>query len=435
MSPGTLASLGLARLAAMPIALVDAQPARRDAVGRRLATAGFRTVLTAGGVDNALQLLAEHSNDDGCDVDLVIVCERLLAEDGQRLASIMEWHPAWRHLPLLALSARDRVPVMLLAHDRIAGLCDVVCGEDTENLLARVIAGLKLRIERRRNASASDMTDAIIMLLDPQGRVQTVNRGGCALLGYAPDELAGRDWFRHCIPGADSERRLHEFGDALRGGADTAAASEHRVVTLTGEERIIAWRYLPWRNPAGDVEGLLCSGHDVTERNRMRDQLRWHLGHDLLTGVLNRSEFEARLVQALEQARGGDVQHALAYLDLDQFKVINDTCGHSAGDELLRQLAGLLPQRVRRRDTLARLGGDEFGVLMEHCSLEQAKRVANGLRRTVADYRFVWDGKTFGLGVSIGVVPITGASERVAGVLAAADAACYAAKDQGRNRV
>jgi diguanylate cyclase (GGDEF)-like protein len=125
----------------------------------------------------------------------------------------------------------------------------------------------------------------------------------------------------------------------------------------------------------------------------------------------------------------------VCYLDLDQFKIINDTCGHVAGDELLKRLGRVLAQQVRRQDTLARLGGDEFGVLLEHCSMHVAERVANALRRTIEDFRFAWEKQVFGIGVSIGVVPIQGLGQSVSSILSAADAACYAAKDRGRNRI
>ena len=154
-----------------------------------------------------------------------------------------------------------------------------------------------------------------------------------------------------------------------------------------------------------------------------------------MTGLINRGEFERRIQRVLDTARTLSVEHALCYLGLDQFKVINDTCGHMAGDELLRQLGDLLSALVRKRDTLARLGGDEFGVLMEHCTLEQANRVANEVRNTVAEFRFVWEEQIFRVGVSIGLVPITDSSGSVASLLSAADSACYAAKEEGRNRV
>ena len=129
---------------------------------------------------------------------------------------------------------------------------------------------------------------------------------------------------------------------------------------------------------------------DITESHNLSEQLNYQASHDALTDLVNRREFEYRLERVLDTAREEQSKHALCYLDLDQFKVINDTCGHVAGDELLRQLSSLLKKEIRKRDTLARLGGDEFGVLMEHCSLKQASRVASKLRKAVEEYRFAW---------------------------------------------
>ncbi len=167
----------------------------------------------------------------------------------------------------------------------------------------------------------------------------------------------------------------------------------------------------------------------------LADQLRFQATHDALTGLYNRYELERRLRHLLDDARRRRGEHALCYLDLDQFKIINDSCGHVAGDELLRQLAGQLQSSVFERDMLARLGGDEFGVLLEDCSLARAKKVADTLRRTIEDFRFRWDGRGFSIGVSIGLVPIVESSDSVTGILRAADSACYVAKDNGRNRV
>jgi diguanylate cyclase (GGDEF)-like protein len=173
----------------------------------------------------------------------------------------------------------------------------------------------------------------------------------------------------------------------------------------------------------------------TTRLSGMVKDLEHQASHDALTALVNRQEFERRLQRVIETARTKGAEHALCYLDLDQFKVINDTCGHEAGDELLRQVGGVLQQRTRKRDTLARLGGDEFGVLMEHCSLTQARRVAHGLREAIEGFRFIWEGRTFEVGVSIGLVCITDVSGSILNILSAADRACYAAKDQGRNRV
>lgn len=155
--------------------------------------------------------------------------------------------------------------------------------------------------------------------------------------------------------------------------------------------------------------------------------------HDGLTGLVNRSEFERRLERAVSRVKKGKTVDVLLYLDLDQFKVVNDTCGHSAGDQLLKQLSALLHARIRGRDTLARLGGDEFCVLLENCSLKQAKIIADDLRLLVNEFRFVWNNRFFSIGVSIGVVTIDKSSMSPDELLSAADLACYAAKDQGRN--
>jgi len=164
-------------------------------------------------------------------------------------------------------------------------------------------------------------------------------------------------------------------------------------------------------------------------------QLAYQARHDSLTGLINRREFEVRAESALASARAGEAEHAICYLDLDQFKIVNDTCGHAAGDELLRQVTHLLKARVRGHDTLARLGGDEFGVLLEECHLEDALRVAEALRKMVEEYRFSWRDRLFVIGVSVGLVLLTRDSKSLAEVLSAADQACYAAKDKGRNRI
>jgi diguanylate cyclase (GGDEF)-like protein len=164
-------------------------------------------------------------------------------------------------------------------------------------------------------------------------------------------------------------------------------------------------------------------------------QLRYQARHDVLTGLVNRREIEARLERALADAREKGSEHVFCYMDLDQFKIVNDTCGHNAGDALLRQLSLILRQRVRERDTLARLGGDEFGLLLEHCSIADARRMTQELLDSVNAFRFVHEDKVFSLGVSIGMVAITDQTPSVESLLSASDSACFAAKDNGRNRI
>ncbi len=185
----------------------------------------------------------------------------------------------------------------------------------------------------------------------------------------------------------------------------------------------------------GDWKRVFTTVEDITEAKALSRELEYQATHDALTDLVNRREFEHRLERVLGRVDQERSEHAVCYLDLDQFKVVNDTCGHVAGDELLRRLGHLLAERVRSRDTLARLGGDEFGVLLEHCPLDQALEIANVIKDVVEEFRFDWEGQSFGLGVSIGLVPIRGGSQSTSAVMSAADSACYAAKDQGRNRI
>ncbi len=164
-------------------------------------------------------------------------------------------------------------------------------------------------------------------------------------------------------------------------------------------------------------------------------QITYQASHDTLTGLINRREFESRLERALVSAQQHGKVHALFFIDLDQFKIVNDTCGHNAGDELLRQVAHHFKQKIRERDTLARFGGDEFTVLLENCHLDDAVEVAQQLRETVQNFRFAWQEKYFAIGASIGIVIISSTSENAAVLLSQADAACYTAKDLGRNRI
>jgi len=202
-----------------------------------------------------------------------------------------------------------------------------------------------------------------------------------------------------------------------------------------GRQLAIADSAAPIRDRAGRVIGAILVFQDVTPTRRLANQLSYQATHDALTGLYNRREFEDQIKSALDSARSENAQHVLCYLDLDQFKIVNDTCGHVAGDELLRQLAGLLQKSVRDSDVIARLGGDEIGILIKYCELDMARRIADEIRIRVKNFRYCWEDRTFEIGACIGVVAVTPDSRSVAELLSAADMACYAAKDLGRNRV
>nr|PZN78467.1 MAG: hypothetical protein DIU56_09020 [Pseudomonadota bacterium] len=290
--------------------------------------------------------------------------------------------------------------------------------------------------KERAQVTLQSIGDAVIST-DAEGRIEYLNPVAEKLTGWNVDEARGR-------PIGEVLRLIDEvtrepLADPLTRAVkrdDTPAPADHPVlVTRSGQEIAIQESAAPIRDRQGRVIGAVFVFHDVTQERRLKRALSYHASHDALTGLINRREFDNRLEAAVNSARHGAGPHALLYIDLDQFKVVNDTCGHPAGDRLLRDITGLLQTRVRASDTIARLGGDEFGVLLENCTLEQATRLAEGMRQAIRDYRFVWGATTLSVGASIGVVEISEETESVASVMSAVDIACYAAKDEGRNRI
>ncbi len=297
-------------------------------------------------------------------------------------------------------------------------------------------AELALQAEREKAlVTLTSIGDAVVTT-DARGRVEMLNNAAEKLLGLCQAGARGRSL--HEIVRIVSEGSREPISDPVEqclrhGGVDSRGDS--LLLAADGGEHAIEYTATPIRNDRGQVYGAVLVLRNVTQERRMAEAMTYQATHDGLTGLVNRVEFERRLVRVIRNATVTGDCHALCYLDLDQFKVINDTCGHGAGDELLRQIALLLQDTVRRRDTVARLGGDEFGILMEHCTLQQATRVATQVRERISNYRFRWDQHMFAVGASIGLVTIDETSEQMADVMRHVDAACYLAKEHGRNRV
>src|SRR5438105_4118408 len=276
-----------------------------------------------------------------------------------------------------------------------------------------------------------------VITTDVAESITFLNRTAERLLGWRTTEALGQPVDTVLTLISDATRQPMESIPArcLREGRPVDLADGVLLLRRDGTEVPIGDSAAPLRDRHGTATGVVLVLHDVTERRRVARKLSHEATHDALTGLVGRKEFEERLARVLAEAAAGVVEHALCYLDLDRFKVVNDTCGHEAGDDLLRKIGSLLGGRLRSRDTLARLGGDEFGVLLEYCSLTKAEEIAGKLERAIEEFRYVWGERSFSLGVSIGVVAITAASGRTVDVLRAADQACYAAKDAGGNRV
>ena len=276
-----------------------------------------------------------------------------------------------------------------------------------------------------------------VITTDAQGNVRYFNARAERLTGWKNHEVQG-------VPFSTVFLIVDPVTRSPLENPINKALLEERIVTLAnntilishdGTEYPIADSAAPIRDRQGQIIGAVIVFHDVTESRYLTRKLSWEENHDALTGLINRRKFEQQLVEAIASVKDSNQQHALCYLDLDQFKVVNDTAGHIAGDELLRQITALIQQGVRANDMLARLGGDEFGILLTQCSLSQATQIAENLKDLVHQFRFIWNGKTFIIGVSIGVVAIDQKSQDLRDILGAADAACYAAKARGRNCV
>ncbi len=278
--------------------------------------------------------------------------------------------------------------------------------------------------------------DAVITT-NAEGGVDYLNTAAERLTGWSQAEARGRplrEVFR-VLDEATREPLQHLAGHALPDGEVVGLKSQSMLVRRDGQEFTIEDVLSPISNRKGEVIGAVVVFHDVSQARHMANQLSWQAIHDALTGLINRREFERLLQELIESCRQDGKHHAVLYMDLDQFKVVNDTCGHMAGDELLRQLVTVLVARGRDADTVARLGGDEFGMLLVGCPLDPALRLANEIREAVQDFRFMWQDKSFEIGISIGLVALSAESGDLATVMSNADAACYAAKDRGRNRV
>ena len=276
-----------------------------------------------------------------------------------------------------------------------------------------------------------------VITCDAHGRVEYLNPVAEELTGWRLEDSLGRtiDEIFRAFHEETCEPLENPLAVAVRRIRSIKSVRPMLLIRRDGNELYIESTASPIRDGSGTVTGGVLVFHDVSESRELNRRLSYHASHDVLTGLVNRREFETRLERALKSAKARETSYALCYIDLDQFKIVNDTCGHSAGDALLGQVGALLKSKVRWRDTLARLGGDEFGVLLESCSLEEALRTAETLRESIRNFRYTWEDRTFRLGASIGVVPITAENEDVASVLSAADSACGAAKESGRNRV
>jgi diguanylate cyclase (GGDEF)-like protein/PAS domain S-box-containing protein len=276
-----------------------------------------------------------------------------------------------------------------------------------------------------------------VIATDARGRIRFMNRVAEDLTSWTGEQATGLDVAQvvRLLDEADGTEIENPVHRCLRERHAVGVSSHAQLLARDGRRLAIEDSSAPIWGRDGTVLGAVVILHDVTHERKLAHQLSWQASHDPLTGLINRRAFEVAVADALRSAKDDGHHHALLYMDLDRFKIVNDTCGHGAGDLLLQTVSRLLQRRMRESDVLARLGGDEMGVILSFCPPARALALADELRQTVKDFRFVWGERVFEIGVSIGMAEISEHSKSVTDLLIAADQACYMAKEQGRNRV
>jgi Amt family ammonium transporter len=308
------------------------------------------------------------------------------------------------------------------------GHCILQISEQKKDLIGQTVFDLR---DQRARVMLSSVEDAVI-LLDVQGKVEYLNLAAESLTGFQNQIAVGRP--------LTEVYRVYDEVDAMESMLDL-----EQVLSDMGQQLVLQHREglsIPiqqtisrLRDGEGHLDGAVLVFKDTSQSRKLAAQLNWQASHDPVTRLYNRAEFDRRLSQLMQQSKNNAEHHCLLYLDVDRFIVVNDNCGYASGDELLRQLAILIKRSIRNSDLLARLGGDEFGILLSHCTLQVAQRIAEKIRQDVTGFRFACKEKSFPQSLSIGMVPIDEQSQSVEQILSFADMACFTAKEEGRNKI
>ncbi|WP_162631839.1 EAL domain-containing protein [Burkholderia sp. JP2-270] len=313
------------------------------------------------------------------------------------------------------------------------GQCAILVHETTQR---RQMQETLKRQHEQIQVTLHSIGDAVIAT-DTTGHVQYLNPMAERLTGWLSEQATGRN-IEQVFHAFDERTGVLATNPIKRCLYDDRALQQHSgmvLVSRNGERFSIEDSAAPIRDSNGVTSGVVLVFRDVTEARRFSREMAYRATHDTLTGLINRTEFESRLMQAVADIGGGTKPGAVFYVDLDQFKLVNDTCGHVAGDALLKRVASHLDDSLRMPHTLARLGGDEFGIILPDCSIDEAEEIASRLCKSVDEMRFEYKGCHICVGASIGVVPLDSQLESVDEIMQYVDRSCYAAKDAGRNRV
>jgi diguanylate cyclase (GGDEF)-like protein/PAS domain S-box-containing protein len=313
--------------------------------------------------------------------------------------------------------------------DKVVGVsADITARKQAERALQRA--------KEHAQVTLASISDGVVRT-DGGGRIDYLNPSAERLLGVYLQQVQGQmlSKFYRSINADTRTPRPNVVDECLVSRHVIEPAEASLLILDDGSELAVRESAAPIIAENGDLVGAVLVFTNVSQLHSLQQRMEHLASHDPLTGLINRREFELRLADAISDAAKSFRQHVLCYLDLDEFKVVNDTCGHGAGDELLRQLTSVLSAVIPKGNTLARLGGDEFGMLFMNCSAEEATANAQMLLDSVRQYRFQWDGRIFEVAASIGIVPVVGGNGNLAQLMSAADSACYVAKDRGRNQI
>lgn len=323
----------------------------------------------------------------------------------------------------MASPTRPETPELAQARARIEAL---------EHALEQALADAHAcRVALQRSQSALSAIADGIVVTDLEGRITSINPVAAHLTGWTEHESLGKP-LREVVRSVDARG---DAVDLLQSGFCNGSDDIVSLLRRDGHVILVDGAVALVHDEARRQVGSIVTFRNVTAATRMSRELSWHANHDALTGLLNRRVFDARLERAVASAAELGCRHALLYFDLDHFKAVNDTGGHVAGDELLRQLSVLLRRQLREHDTLARMGGDEFAMLLENCTEPRAAAVATKILATMQGFEFGWEGKHYRIGASVGQVGFSGAGLSAQDILEAADRMCYVAKETGRNRI
>jgi diguanylate cyclase (GGDEF)-like protein/PAS domain S-box-containing protein len=338
-----------------------------------------------------------------------LLMRRLVGEISMISSSMRNMQTSANHDKLLRVSGNDEISDMARSFN------ELILERNSTNL------------EVNKVSRAVELSSSQVVITDLDGVIEYVNQKFVVMSGYDKEEMIGQN-MSILGSGNTPDAIFAQMFKTIASGKDWHGEIQNQYKNGV--------KYLT-RTSISSVDNThyICFQEDITKEHQLSKELNYQASHDSLTGLINRREFETYIERLLASKQNKSTQNAICFMDLDQFKIVNDTCGHAAGDELLRQISTLIKQNVRVHDPLARIGGDEFSILMEHCSLAKAERVMASILKAVKEYQFHWEGNYFKVSISIGIVAINESMDNLTELFKEVDAACYMAKASGGNRI